>query len=73
MAFQLPNRPAPLSARAEPRNPRTTAGDLFKTGQLCQPLLERVNHGRDQVAFDYPERLRSKFSTTASGAFQISS
>ena len=56
MAFQLPNRPAPLSARAEPRNPRTTAGDLFKTGQLCQPLLERVNHGRDQVAFDYLAR-----------------
>ncbi len=53
MAFQLPNRPAPLSARAEPGNPRTTAGDLFKRGQLCQPLLERVNHGRDQVAFDY--------------------
>ena len=56
MAFQLPNRRAPLSARAEPRNPRTTAGDLFKTGQLCQPLLERVNHGRDQVAFDYLAR-----------------
>ena len=53
MAFQLPHRPAPLSARAEPGNPRTTAGDLFKRGLLCQPLLERVNHGRDQVAFDY--------------------
>ena len=56
MAFQLLNRPAPSSARAERRNPRTTAGDLFKRGHLCQPLLERVNHGRDQVAFDYLAR-----------------
>jgi hypothetical protein len=30
-----------------------TAGELFKNGQLCQPLLERLNHGRDQAAFDY--------------------
>ena len=53
MAFQLPNRPPPLSTHAHPANPRITAGDLFKKGQLCQPLLERVNRGRDQVAFDY--------------------
>lgn len=53
MAFQLPNRPAPLSADIGPMDPRITAGDLFKKGQLCQPLLERLNHGRDQAAFDY--------------------
>ena len=46
--------PAWRNQRVEnPGNPRITAGDLFKKGQLCQPLLERVNHGRDQVAFDY--------------------
>ena len=53
MAFQLPNRPPPLSTHTFGADPRIPTGDLFKRGQLCQPLLERVNHGRDQVAFDY--------------------
>ncbi len=53
MASQFPNRPAPLSAHTSRMDPRITAGDLFRKGQLCQPLLERLNHGRDQAAFDY--------------------
>lgn len=53
MASHLPNRPESLSPGVSSRDPRITAGDLFKKGQLCQPLLERLNHGRDQAAFDY--------------------
>ena len=53
MAFQVPDRPVPWSTPVHSGRSRITTGDLFKKGQLCQPLLERVNLGRDQVAFDY--------------------
>lgn len=33
-----------------------TPGELLRQGQLCQPLLERLNRGRDQAAFDYLAR-----------------
>lgn len=56
MAFQLPNRTASLSVPPSPGDVRITAGDLFRKGQLCQPLRERLNHGRDQAAFDYLAR-----------------
>lgn len=53
MAFQLPNRPIPLSPNTFDH---ATAGDLLRAGRLCQPLMERLNHGRDQAAFDYLAR-----------------
>ena len=54
MSFQASNRPVSLSVHVQSsRLSPSTAGDLLKSGQLCQPLQERLNHGRDQAAFDY--------------------
>jgi heme oxygenase len=50
MAFQLSNSSVRL------QTPSCTAGDLLRGGQLCQPLRERLNQGRDQAAFDYLAR-----------------
>jgi hypothetical protein len=35
---------------------QATAGELLRRGVLCQPLMERLNHGRDQAAFDFLSR-----------------
>jgi hypothetical protein len=57
MAVQLPDSSASLSLRANaPRGGGPTAGELLRRGELSQPLLERLNHGRDQAAFEVLER-----------------
>lgn len=56
MALQLPNRPAPLSVSARAAGSGITAAELFRNGELCQPLRDRLNHGRDHAAFDYLAR-----------------
>lgn len=57
MAFQLPDSSVPLSLRADPpRHSGPTAGELLRQGSLCQPLLERLNRGRDQAAFEFLSR-----------------
>ncbi len=46
-----------LSLRAAPGEaPFPTAGELLRKGQLCQPLMERLNNGRDQAAFEFLAR-----------------
>lgn len=57
MAFQLPNREVSLSLGDSSSGVQSpTAGELLRNGQLCQPLMERLNRGRDQAAFDYLAR-----------------
>jgi hypothetical protein len=53
-----PRSPGPsLSLRAAPGEaPPATAGELLRKGRLCQPLMERLNHGRDQAAFEFLSR-----------------
>lgn len=54
MALQLPNQTGSLSLRANPaRGTGLTAGELLRKGKLCHPLLERLNRGRDQAAFEF--------------------
>jgi hypothetical protein len=54
MALQLPNRAGSLSLRANPPSGAgPTAGELLRQGKLCHPLLERLNRGRDQAAFEF--------------------
>jgi hypothetical protein len=38
------------------REPAFTAGELLRQGVLCQPLMERLNNGRDQAAFEFLAR-----------------
>jgi hypothetical protein len=46
-----------VSLRAAPGEPPSaTAGELLRKGKLCQPLMERLSHGRDQAAFDFLSR-----------------
>jgi hypothetical protein len=47
---------ASLSLRAAGEALHPTAGELLRRGVLCQPLMERLNHGRDQAAFDFLSR-----------------
>jgi len=50
-----PGAPLPLGAvPGEARSP--TAGELLRQGLLCQPLMERLNKGRDQAAFEFLSR-----------------
>jgi hypothetical protein len=55
-----PLRPGPgssLSLRARTGEaPSPTAGELLRQGVLCQPLMERLNNGRDQAAFEFLSR-----------------
>jgi hypothetical protein len=44
------------SITPEPDAPPPSAGELLRRGLLCQPLLERLNNGRDQAAFDFLSR-----------------
>lgn len=54
MALPLPNQAGSLSPRANPsRGAGLTAGELLRRGKLCHPLLERLNRGRDQAAFEF--------------------
>jgi hypothetical protein len=54
MALHLPNRAGSLSLRANPPSAAgPTAGELLRQGKLCHPLLERLNRGRDQAAFEF--------------------
>ncbi|HJS74169.1 MAG TPA: hypothetical protein VJ921_07785, partial [Vicinamibacteria bacterium] len=46
-----------VSLRAAPGEPPSaTAGELLRKGKLCQPLMERLSHGRDQAAFEFLSR-----------------
>jgi hypothetical protein len=56
MAFQLPDSTISPSPGGSPPSAGPTAGELLRHGSLCQPLLERLNHGRDQAAFDFLAR-----------------
>jgi len=55
-----PLRPDPggsLSLRAASSEARSaSAGELLRRGLLCQPLMERLNNGRDQAAFEFLSR-----------------
>lgn len=55
-----PLRPDPdvsLSLRPASGEARSaTAGELLRHGLLCQPLMERLNNGRDQAAFEFLSR-----------------
>lgn len=33
-----------------------TAAEILRSGMLCQPFVERLNHGRDQAAFEFLAR-----------------
>ena len=57
MEPRSPDPGASLSLRADPREPgRSTAGDLLRRGVLVQPLMERLNDGRDLAAFEFLSR-----------------
>jgi hypothetical protein len=53
MAFQLPD---PTTSPSSPENASAAGELLLRHGNLCPPLLERLNHGRDQAAFDFLAR-----------------
>ncbi|HEY7699823.1 MAG TPA: hypothetical protein VIE88_15480, partial [Vicinamibacteria bacterium] len=56
MESRIPDPGASLSLRAAGEGPSQTAGELLRRGVLCQPLMERLNHGRDQAAFEFLSR-----------------
>ncbi len=49
MSSRVSNRVFPLASNA-------AAEDLYHRSDLCQPLLDRLNKGRDEAALDYLAR-----------------
>ena len=49
MSSRVSNRATPLASNA-------TVEDLYRRGDLCEPLLDRISKGRNQAALDYLAR-----------------